>query len=141
MLFNLFNIQQEYLTKDFNHLGIASEKEYALADTLIIPPSNISSNNPLIYDKLFYGSEGSRNAFYDEQNTLGLDTSSLGKNKSVTKDKIIVINELLLLKDINIIKIKNPVTYQKTMNLLLLEESNDKVADLGNGTYVLFSTK
>ncbi|MCC7551072.1 MAG: hypothetical protein KO316_06210 [Methanobacterium sp.] len=140
MIFNLFNIQQEYINKDYKSLGIANEKEYALAETIIIPESNISSNNSLVYEKLFYGYEGSRNALYDEQYTLGQDSSNFGK-KAVTMDKIVIINEPLLLKDINIIKIKNPETYQKTMDLITMEESYDKVGDLGNGIYVLFSTK
>lgn len=147
MIFNIYNIPYEYFDKDFNVLGLANDKEYAIAETINLPTTFRLANDPKIrygYLDVYYGYEGARNALYDKQNTLGENLLNLPTYKNSTKlnftnsSSILIISEDYMLKDINIIKNKSPEQYQLLMQIAQFKyQQTNKIADLGSGVYVL----
>lgn len=147
MIFNIYNIPSEYFDKDFSVLGLANDKEYAIADTIKLPISYRLTNDPKIrygYVDVYYGYEGARNAIYDKQNSLGENLLNVPTYQNSTKlnftnsSSIIIISENYVLKDINTIKTKFPQQYNLLMQIVQLKnQKTNKIADLGSGVYVL----
>lgn len=139
MLFNIYSIPTEYIDKNFNVLGVSNDKEYAMAETMILPLSYSTLNNPNVYYgyvDIFYGYEGARNAFYDKQNTLGENLFNIKSFNNSTS--IAIINEDNLLKDINIVKIKSPIQYEQIINITNFKNGySNEICDVGYNTYIL----
>ena len=139
MLFNIYSIPTEYIDKNFNVLGVSNDKEYAMAETMVLPLDYSTLNDPKVYYgyvNIFYGYDGARNAFYDKQNALGENLFNIKSFNNSTS--IAIINEETLLKDINIVKIKNPEQYGKIINITNFKNGySNKICDVGYNTYIL----
>jgi hypothetical protein len=109
IIFNIYNIDPNYYTgKADIGGGIATEKEYAIAETI-----NVSSP--------YYGYTGVSDAIYDIQ---GIESRFGGvKNPITTPDffndsVFAIINENMYLSIIKYVKIKSPITYDRMIAVL-----------------------
>lgn len=142
IIFNVYNIDSNYINQNFNLLGLANDKEYAIADNFQFPDSYSSNNSSEIY---YFGYGGVIGAIYDKQGILpryvGIDTLSI---KYYEKDlgnssRIAIINEPYLSQDLEIKKIKSKEIYNETITILSFKDERNvnRIADIGNGLYVL----
>lgn len=147
LIFNIYNIPTEYFDKDLNVLGLANDKEYAIAETIKLPISYRLTNDPKVrygYLDVYYGYEGARNAIYDKQNTLGENLLNIPTYRNSSKlnftnqSSIIIISEDYVFKDLNIIKTKSPQQYALLIQIKQFKnQQTNRIADLGSGIYIL----
>jgi len=123
MIFNIYNIDPNYYTgKADVGGGIATEKEYAIAETI-----NVSGP--------YYGYPGVSDAIYDIQ---GIEFRFGGvKNPITTPDfyndsNFAIINEGIYQHFLESIKIKSPITYGKVITVLSYKNfyNINKICDL-----------
>jgi len=104
--------------------GIATEKEYAIANTIPIPNS-------------YYGYIGVSGAIHDIQGIR--PSKAAGKNPISTDDflnssNFAIIYKLMYFEYLENTKIKSPVQYNRIVNVLSYENFQDinKIDDLGD---------
>lgn len=144
MTFNLYNIDPNYIEKNYSVIGIADYKEYTIANTIKFESSYTSSNS----SERYYGYSGAINAIFDEQNiklrTVGKDLSRIKyyEENFTETDKIAIINENIILQYLDYQKLKSIQDYNNNMIILSYKNSSniDKIADLGNNVYILKGT-
>lgn len=138
MFFNLYNMDIDYINKSYDSMGgIATYKDYQIANTLIFP----DSYQKIDYDTFYYGDIGVMGAIYDMQ---GIHNRRVGRTifnieNFENSSKIAIINEKTLLKDLDIIKEKSEKDYKNIMRILSYKESIkvNKIMDIGDRKYVL----
>jgi len=125
IIFNIYNINPTYYTGKASLEGnIATEKEYAIAETINIP-------------NMYYGYIGASNAIHDVQGINFINMTS--KNPITTLDffntsQFAIINEGLYLRYLENTKFKSPTTYERISTVLSYKNSYDinKISDLGD---------
>lgn len=138
MLFNLYNIDPDYINHDLSSKGLTGTMEYSIANTIVLPDSFRNNSS---YD-LYYGYGGVVGAIFDiqgiEPRSHGVDPYNL-KNIS---SYIVIIDENTYNRDLNILEKKSPTDYDKIQKLLNYKNdiNVDKIADVGSGIYVLKGT-
>lgn len=144
MIFNIYNIDPNYIGKNYDTMGVTGGTEYAIADTLKFNSSYTNSNTSEIY--FAYGSVAG--AIFDKQgldpHINELDFSEIAEyypNFSET-NQLAIINENIFLQYLDYQKIKSIKDYNNNMLLLSYKNSPniDKICDVGNNIYVLKGT-
>jgi hypothetical protein len=143
MVFNLYNIDPNYIGKDYNAVGVADYKEYAIADTVKFNSSFTDSNTSNIY----YGYGGVINAIFDEQGIDPHKWKDVSKIKNYDKNfsktnKIAIINENIILQYLSYQKVKSIQSYNDNMMILSYKNNShiDKIGDVGDNIYILMGT-
>jgi hypothetical protein len=124
-IFNIYNIDTGQYTGVANYFGgIATEKEYAIAETIPIPNS-------------YYGYTGVSGAIHDIQGIR--PSKAAGKNpvfidNFLNSSNFAIIYKLMYLEYLENTKIKSPLLYDRFVNILSYENFNDinKISDLGD---------
>jgi hypothetical protein len=134
MIFNIYNINPDYYTRKATLGGdLATEKEYAIAETM-------SVSSP------YYSYNGISNAIYDIQ---GIEFKKIKKISEGVLDPITtldffnksnfaIINKNMYLQYLPTEKLKSPITYNRTVTVLSYENfyNVNKICDL-DGIFIL----
>ena len=144
MTFNLYNIDPDYIGKDYSAAGVADYDAYAIADIIKFNSTYALNNSPFYY----YGYSGATNAIFDEhgipQQTVGKDISKIKyyDTNFPNSNKIAIINENIILQYLDYQKIKSIQDYNDNMLILSYKNSTNvnKIVDIGNNIYVLKGT-
>jgi hypothetical protein len=139
LIFNLYNIDSSYYTDQAQiNGGIASNKEYAIAETINMPNT-------------YYGYIGASDAVYDIQGIKYLyesGKSPITASNIINDSNLAIIYEGMYIKNLANTKIKSPLLYDKISYVITLKNTIDikmdidkiininKISDLGD-IYIL----
>ncbi len=140
MMFNIYGINPDYISKNYNNLGVAGDKEYVIASTIKFDPSYVNS-------EVYYGYSGVTGTIFDEQGISTLNSRDVSKITDLNTNfsntnQIAIINENTLTENINYQKIKSIQKYNNIMLILSLKNNSNinKIADIGDNIYILKGT-
>jgi hypothetical protein len=128
LIFNIYNIDPKYYTGKGPFDGRASEKEYAIAETI-----NVS--------RPYFGYIGVADAIYDIQRVVFKNGGMINPLESANlfnDSHLAIIYNDLFLNLLEFEKIKSPVIYNRISTILSYENFNDinKICDVGD-VYIL----
>jgi hypothetical protein len=139
IIFNIYNINPNYYTgKAALGGGVATEKEYAIAETI-----NISTDPKIIYiskiinitTRPYYGYNSVSNAIYDIQgieSRFGGAMDPIQTNDFFNDSNFAIINKGIYQQYLESIKIKSPIAYNKIITVISYENfyNINKICDL-----------